>query len=393
MYGLGFKHIDKDNFMVIDGGHEVKNLRVKLLKADMQKALRERGMDDSGKKSEVLARFIRLTETVPKYRGVITQRKAKFIPLEEAIPDKIIKKTKITPYIRLEEATPDKIIKKTIANEPYQTMYNEERNKIRNAVSQPKAKPKPPPAVRPRAEPEPTPAPKAETNLEAKPEKKGITEDQFIEEFNTPWASTALSQWNKNAYEALEKLIEKTLKKNGVIDIDLLLSKGVQIPISTVKKIVMKYGLIETLVYTYDLLKSINSDIQPIYAPEINIDFNKSRTFKALKLNKEEKKILYNEPASQPKTKPKPPPERKGKGFFKHLEKDYFRVEEQGIKDIKNVKVKVLKADMQKAIKDSGLPLSSTGKKDEVTKNFIRLINAQTYPRSAFKHKYLKTEI
>ena len=44
------------------------------------------------------------------------------------------------------------------------------------------------------------------------------------------------------------------------------------------------------------------------------------------------------------------------------------------------MKAKILKADMQKAIKDSGLPLSSTGKKDEVIKNFIRLTNARTVP-------------
>ena len=70
-----------------------------------------------------------------------------------------------------------------------------------------------------------------------------------------------------------------------------------------------------------------------------------------------------------------------GKGYFTHLGKDKFEVSNEGVgNDIKKIQVKLLKSEMQKAIRDSGLPLSSTGKKDEVIKNFIRLTNARTVP-------------
>ena len=51
------------------------------------------------------------------------------------------------------------------------------------------------------------------------------------------------------------------------------------------------------------------------------------------------------------------------------------------------MEVKLLKADMAKAIKESGLPLAYTGNKDTILKNFIRLANARVIPMSEFKFK------
>jgi hypothetical protein len=552
MKGQGFKHIDKDNFLVVDSGYDIKNLRVKLLKKDMQKALREAGLNDSGKKPEVLAKFIQLTKNLSQPTPVAKAKaksKAKpqaqptpppkaetkpveFIPLEEAVPQfksKNIKIKKLPPLKSKREDTlevmkvavlkqilkdkglkflgnKEKLIRTILESENIpkgvdwnekmyltdklyedlimQHYYYKNLNRFEKELSKldktdPRFKVKKEyfrnqieegnailsrdlqkeyetelarhPVVKPKAKAKPTPPPSVETKVEKKDIRqnflsknpfyllgleetatdneveenykelkrrfipslkhsnesankkldkayedikeirqiqKPMTEDQFVEEFDTPYASTALFQHNQKSYEALEKLIEKQVKKDGFIDIDLLLSKGVQIPISTVKKLVMKYGLIKTFNYTIDLLKSINRNIKVVYADELTTNFNKSRTFKILNLS---------QPAEPAKAKPKPslkPPsvrpkqtETKGKGFFKHNEKDFFTVEDQGEKDIKNVKVKVLKADMQKAIKESGLPLNYTGKKDVVLKNFIRLANARTIPLSQFKRK------
>jgi hypothetical protein len=115
-----------------------------------------------------------------------------------------------------------------------------------------------------------------------------LTEDQFVNDFDTVAAAVVLFQHNPTAYANLEKLIDKEIKRNGAIDIDLLLSKGVQIPLQTVKKLVLRYGIIHTYKYTYDLLKLMNGDVTAVYADEIKDNYNKSRTLKALSLTKKE---------------------------------------------------------------------------------------------------------
>jgi hypothetical protein len=100
----------------------------------------------------------------------------------------------------------------------------------------------------------------------------------------------------------------------------------------------MKYGLIKTFNYTIDLLKSINRDIKVGYADELTTNFNKSRTFKTLNLSQPAEPAKPKpEPKPKPSLKPssvRPRAETKGKGFFKHIDKDRFIVEKQGAKDI-----------------------------------------------------------
>jgi hypothetical protein len=63
MRGYGFfKHLGKDNFEVsnVGEGRDIPTIKVKLLKSDMQTILKLNGINDSGKKPEILAKFIDL---------------------------------------------------------------------------------------------------------------------------------------------------------------------------------------------------------------------------------------------------------------------------------------------------------------------------------------------
>jgi len=133
---------------------------------------------------------------------------------------------------------------------------------------------------------------KRKSSSGSKSKPKGMTEDEFVGEYDTLYVSNAYYQYYPTGGNNLEKLIEKTSKKDGFIDIDLLLAKGVQIPITTVRKLVLKYGLIPTFEYTKRLIDDIATsigEVNTVYADEIDKDITRSKTLKAIgRLSKEE---------------------------------------------------------------------------------------------------------
>jgi len=170
-----------------------------------------------------------------------------------------------------------------------------------------------------KSKPEPEPEkPKSKiTQPKSKSKPEQLTEDQFVEEYDTPLVSNAYYQYYPTGANALEKLIDKTLSKDGFIDLDLLLAKGVQIPISTVRKLVLKYGLLPTFEYTKGLINDIASGyldgqdgVNITYADEIDKDITRSRTLKAIgRLSKEEMEQAEKGMKSKPKAEPTPEPE------------------------------------------------------------------------------------
>jgi hypothetical protein len=69
MLGKGFFiHLGKDNFEVTDvgNGRDLKKFKVKMLKRDMQEILKKYGRDNTGKKDEVLQKFITFMSKAPK---------------------------------------------------------------------------------------------------------------------------------------------------------------------------------------------------------------------------------------------------------------------------------------------------------------------------------------
>lgn len=134
MKGKGFlTHLGKDRFEVsnVGVGRDFKKIQIKLLKKDMVDILKKYGRDYTGKKDEVIRKFVEFMKKVPKLWNPaqapdqvsqhVSQPHAKpqpkpdtkpapkpapeFIPLEEAMPQ-FKSKPKITPFIPLEEAVP-----------------------------------------------------------------------------------------------------------------------------------------------------------------------------------------------------------------------------------------------------------------------------------------------
>ena len=69
MFGRGyFNHLGKDNFEITDigNGRDLKKFKVKMLKRDMVEILKKYGRDNTGKKDEVLQKFIKFISKAPK---------------------------------------------------------------------------------------------------------------------------------------------------------------------------------------------------------------------------------------------------------------------------------------------------------------------------------------
>jgi hypothetical protein len=69
MIGGGFfVHLGKDNFEINDVGigRDLKKFKVKMLKKDMQEILKKYGRDDTGKKDEVIQKFVDFIGKAPK---------------------------------------------------------------------------------------------------------------------------------------------------------------------------------------------------------------------------------------------------------------------------------------------------------------------------------------
>jgi hypothetical protein len=69
MFGRGyFNHLGKHNFKITDvgNGRDLKKFKVKMLKRDMVEILKKYGRDNTGKKDEVLLKFIKFISKAPK---------------------------------------------------------------------------------------------------------------------------------------------------------------------------------------------------------------------------------------------------------------------------------------------------------------------------------------
>jgi hypothetical protein len=449
MIGYGFKHVGKDKFIVTEDGYEINNVAVKLLVKDMKKALRDAGLNDSGKKPEVLAKFIQLTLDLSRPAAAADLPAAKpkskaappppppkaetsFFPLEEAMPQYKSKNIKpITPFIRLEEAMPQyksKNIKITSISEREKELYKLKNQELKQILkdkglkflgnkeklvqtilkseyvnlsrpaaaaepAKPQAKPPPsPPAVRPRAETKPEAVPKIKLpNLISDRERElyGMSHkalSQMIKD--NPELKAKIEKENKLSEKRGNEYIfsiNNKYHKNELIDLILDYEK---IPIGA-KYIQFAPRLYDDLKEQHRVLPLLNKlkgkeledakkllsrDLDKEYEPIIEYSWEFAHTKKGYPIRYH----LKTDKDLQAKL---------GRGFFKHIEKDMFMVEKQGAKDIKNMEVKLLKADMAKAIKDSGLPFAYTGTKDTILQNFIRLSKVRTIPLSQLKLK------
>jgi len=107
MLGCGFfNHLGKDNFEVTDvgNGRDLKKFKVKMLKKDMQEVLKKYGRDNTGKKDEVLQKFITFMNKAPRIWNPQAEAQAKAKPSRlgeaEARVDRMLSKLKnITPMV------------------------------------------------------------------------------------------------------------------------------------------------------------------------------------------------------------------------------------------------------------------------------------------------------
>jgi hypothetical protein len=107
MLGCGFfNHLGKDNFEVTDvgNGRDLKKFKVKMLKKDMQEVLKKYGRDNTGKKDEVLQKFITFMNKAPRIWNPQAVAEAKPKPSRlgeaEARVDRMLSKLKtITPMV------------------------------------------------------------------------------------------------------------------------------------------------------------------------------------------------------------------------------------------------------------------------------------------------------
>jgi len=157
MYGSGFlTHLGKDRFKVsnVGLGRDFKEIEIKLLKKDMIDILKKYGRDSTGKKDEVILKFVEFAKKVPKLwnRQAYLQKQAKseFIPLEEAEPQFQSKNIKITPKPKATAVVYRSIKRPTVI----------------------------------KTEPEPEPEPETKENLKAKTPYKvlGLSKEASLEE-------------------------------------------------------------------------------------------------------------------------------------------------------------------------------------------------------------------
>jgi len=163
----------------------------------------------------------------------------------------------------------------------------------------------------PAPEPEPDPAPQPEPEKPKPKYKKGMTEDEFVEKYDEDVLTNHLVDYYPKGYDYLVKIMDKSTKRKP-IDVDLVLSKGIYLPISTVRKLVLKHGLIPTFKATIYLIEQIaTSFIREIYSGyNVLIDtiITASLTLKAIgELSEEEmeqaKKGSKSKPIDERKSK------------------------------------------------------------------------------------------
>lgn len=109
MLGCGFfNHLGKDNFEVTDvgNGRDLKKFKVKMLKKDMQEILKKYGRDNTGKKDEVLQKFITFMNKAPRIWNpqaeaqAVAEPKPSRLAEAEARVDRMLSKLKtITPMV------------------------------------------------------------------------------------------------------------------------------------------------------------------------------------------------------------------------------------------------------------------------------------------------------
>ena len=94
-----------------------------------------------------------------------------------------------------------------------------------------------------------------------KPPSDLLTEDQFIDEFDTNHAGFAFEQYNPKGFKALESLLTKLEKKEGYFHAFEALASGLYIPLPTVKKLVLKYGFRTVEEYMIEIARYVGEQV------------------------------------------------------------------------------------------------------------------------------------
>jgi len=88
------------------------------------------------------------------------------------------------------------------------------------------------------------------------------SEETFIDELDTVQSSTLLYQLFPTIYNNIDKFLVQQVKKNGAVDVDLFLNKGVHFPKELYIKAVKTYGYKDGVDYVYNMLEQINPDVK-----------------------------------------------------------------------------------------------------------------------------------
>jgi hypothetical protein len=121
-----------------------------------------------------------------------------------------------------------------------------------------------------------------------------ITEDQFIDEFDTQNAAVAFSQHNPKGAENLVNLLSKLNKKKGFFLWQDALASGLYIPLPTVKKLVLKYGFKNVKDYTNDLARYMDNDVR--IRDDIHYNPFETKLAKVLRFTKDEFRFFKDDP-------------------------------------------------------------------------------------------------
>jgi len=121
-----------------------------------------------------------------------------------------------------------------------------------------------------------------------------LTEDQFINEFDTQYAGIAFLQFNPKGAENLEKLLSRLEKKKGHFIWHDALASGLYIPLPTVKKLVLKYGFNNVKEYTNNIARYIGENV--LIRDDIHDNPFNTKLAKVLKFNKDEFRFFKDDP-------------------------------------------------------------------------------------------------
>jgi hypothetical protein len=114
-----------------------------------------------------------------------------------------------------------------------------------------------------------------------KPHSDLLTEDQFIDAFDTNHAGLAFEQYNPKGFEALRSLLTKLEKKEGYFHAFEALASGLYIPLPTVKKLVLKYGFRTVEEYMIEIARYAGEQV--IIREDIVTNPFKTKLYKVLR--------------------------------------------------------------------------------------------------------------